>query len=55
MATHFAPLHGGFAAVALNAIAQDQMLGLSREQRLRLDESAVPLDMETAKTLEGGS
>jgi hypothetical protein len=41
--------------VALNGIAQDQMLGLSPEPRLRLDEPAVALDVETAEILGGGS
>jgi hypothetical protein len=39
----------------LNGIAQDKMLGLRPEQRLRLGEPAVALDVATAEILWCGS
>ncbi|MBT2386541.1 hypothetical protein [Streptomyces sp. ISL-11] len=43
----------GFAASALEGVAQDEVLGLSAEQKLRMGELAAGLDLETAEFLRG--
>ena len=43
----------GVAAAALEAVAQDETLALSLDQKLRLDELAGELDLETVELLRG--
>lgn len=43
----------GFAAAALEAVAQDETLALSLDQKLRLDELTAELDLETVEFLRG--
>lgn len=43
----------GFAAAAVEAITQDDVLKLSAEQKARLNELAIGLDQETVELLHG--
>ncbi|MDH6522070.1 hypothetical protein [Streptomyces sp. SAI-090] len=43
----------GFAAAALEAVAQDETLALSLDQKLHLDELTGELDLETMEFLRG--
>lgn len=41
----------GFTAATLETLAQDEVLALSIEQKLHLDELIVELDLETSEIL----
>jgi hypothetical protein len=46
MSNALAVVARGFAAAALEAVARDEALAPSIEQKLRLDELAIELDLE---------
>ncbi|MGV4926556.1 hypothetical protein K2224_14465 [Streptomyces sp. BHT-5-2] len=43
----------GFAAAALETLARDEVLALSGEQKSRLDDLIVELDLETSEIFSG--
>ncbi|MFB8441202.1 hypothetical protein ACFC7A_19365 [Streptomyces niveus] len=53
MTNALAAVARGFAAAALEALAQDEVLALSLDQKLRLDELTGELDLETVEFLRG--